>query len=158
VFEIVLKQNSDWKLNIVGDGEQKKEIENKIYEKHLENSIKLCGFKNEEELSKLYLQSSIYVMASYSESFGLVLIEAESFGLPLIAFDSASGACEIIQNCQNGFLVQERNKQEMANKINCLIVDEELRKKIGQTSREKSKKYKTENIEKEWFEFINNIV
>ena len=56
-------------------------------------------------------------MTSYSESFGLVLLEAASFGLPLIAFDSAEGAKEIIQNGQNGYLIQNRNKEDMSNKI-----------------------------------------
>jgi glycosyltransferase involved in cell wall biosynthesis len=158
IFEIVLKKHPNWHLNIVGDGAQKQELESKIYSKHLENSITLLGLKNEEELSKLYLQSSIYVMASFRESFGLVLIEAESYGLPLIAFDCASGACEIIQNEENGYLIANRDKQEMANRINVLIDDEELRRKVGQTARKFAEKYKTENVEKQWFELIEKIV
>jgi N-acetylglucosaminyldiphosphoundecaprenol N-acetyl-beta-D-mannosaminyltransferase len=96
-------------------------------------------------------------MTSYRESFGLVLIEAESFGIPLVAFDSASGACEIIQNESNGYLISNRDKEEMANKIVCLMNDEDLRRKMGQTAREASAKYKMDNIEQEWFSFIENI-
>jgi N-acetylglucosaminyldiphosphoundecaprenol N-acetyl-beta-D-mannosaminyltransferase len=157
VFELVNNEKPEWHLNIVGDGEQRQEIQDKIYEKNLDKSITLVGLKTEEELRKLYIQSSIYVMTSYRESFGLVLIEAESFGIPLAAFDSASGACEIIQNESNGYLISNRDKEEMANKIICLINDEDLRRKIGQTAREDSEKYKTENIENEWFNFIDNI-
>jgi glycosyltransferase involved in cell wall biosynthesis len=157
VFEIVLKKKQDWHLNIVGDGKQWQELKDKIHEKNLDTSITLVGLKTEEELGKLYLESSIYVMTSYRESFGLVLIEAESFGIPLVAFDSASGACEIIQNESNGYLISNRDKEEMANKIVCLINDEDLRRKMGKTAREASTKYKMDNIEQEWFSFIENI-
>ena len=55
-------------------------------------------------------------MTSYSESFGLVLLEAFSFGVPAIAFDSASGPCELI-NTNNGILVSNRDKNLMADNI-----------------------------------------
>ena len=53
--------------------------------------------KTTEELNNLYKESSIYIMTSLEESFGLVLIEAASHGLPIIAYSSALGAKEILR-------------------------------------------------------------
>lgn len=158
VFELVSKKNSTWNLNIVGDGQEREKIENKIKEAKLQDKIHVLGFKTQEELQQLMLQSSIYVMTSFHESFGLVLIEAESYGLPILAFDSAEGPKEIIQNGENGFLIENRSKEEMANKINELISNEELRNKIGKKAREESEQYKMEKVETIWYEFIEEIL
>lgn len=157
VFEIVSNKNPDWQLHIVGDGVKRQEIEKKIQEKGLETKISLLGFQTEEQITNLLLQSSIYVMTSFHESFGLVLIEAESFGIPLLAFDSAQGPKEIIENGKNGFLISNRNKEQMAEKISELITNEEIREKIGQVAREKSAQYKMENVENIWYELVENI-
>ena len=154
VFKLVHQNNPDWILNIVGDGIEKDAIETKIKENNLENNIILHGFKSKEELNKLYQDSSIYVMTSYTESFGIALVEAESFGLPILAFDSAQGAKEIIKDEENGYLVQNRNISEMADKIDNLINDEELRHKLGANGRELSQNYKKENVANKWFDLI----
>lgn len=157
VFEIVSKSNPDWHLTIAGDGQEREIIEQRIKQKNLENKVTLLGFVKEEELNKTLLKSSIYVMTSFNESFGLVLIEAESFGLPLIAFDTAEGPKEIIEDGKNGFLIPNRNNEQMAQKISELISNKELRSKIGQTARQDSAKYKMEEVQKKWYDFINNI-
>lgn len=154
VFKIVHKKYPDWKLNIIGDGEEKELIENKIQNYKLENNIILQGYKNKKELDEIYKKSSIYVMTSYTESFGLVLVEAESYGIPILALDSAQGAKEIIQNGENGYLVANRNLNEMAEKIINLIEDENLRKSLGNHGRILSEKYKKENVAKKWYELL----
>ena len=155
VYEIVNKTKPDWHLNIAGDGNEKEKIEKKIHEKNLDDVVTLLGFIKEDEIHQLLLKSSIYVMTSINECFPLVLIEAESYGLPLIAFDSAEGTKEIIQN---GYLIQNRDKGQMAKKIVNLIDNIELRQKIGQTSRIESKKFKMENVENLWYEFMEEII
>ena len=151
-------QYADWHLNIAGDGNEKEKIEKKIHEKNLDDVVTLLGFIKEDEIHQLLLKSSIYVMTSINECFPLVLIEAESYGLPLIAFDSAEGTKEIIKNEQNGYLIQNRDKGQMAKKIVNLIDNIELRQKIGQTSRIESKKFKMENVENLWYEFMEEII
>lgn len=156
VFEKVNNKNPDWHLHIAGDGAQKDEIIKKIHQKHLENSVTV-EFKKEEDLRKLFLESSIYIMTSFHESFGLVLIEAESFGIPLLAFDSAKGPQEIIENGKNGFLISNRDIKQIADKVNELISNDTLRTEMGNKAREMSTAYKMENVEKIWYEFIEKI-
>ncbi len=158
VFEIVSRRHPDWRLNIVGEGQEREKLEELIKEKNLYDKITLVGLKKEEELASIMLESSLYVMTSLYESFGLVLIEAESYGIPILAFDSAKGPNEIIHTGRNGFLVPNRNKKLMANRINELIEKQGLRKQIGIGAREDSEKYKMENIERIWYKFIERMI
>ncbi len=154
VFNIVHKKYPNWTLNIVGSGEEESAVQQKIKEYNLENNVILHGYKTKEELDKLYLDSSIYAMSSFTESFGIVLIEAESYGIPLLAFDSAQGAKEIIKNGENGYLIENRDKETMAQKIIELIENENLRNVLGKQGREFSKKYKKEIVAQNWYNLI----
>ena len=154
VFKIVISNNKDIVLNIVGTGSQESILENKIKELKLENNIKLLGFKDSNELSKLYSESSLYVMSSFTESFGLVLIEAMSHKLPCIAFDSANGARELIENAKNGFLISNRDKEEMANKILELIKNKDKIKFLGENALITSKRYLSSNTKKKWVDIF----
>lgn len=157
VFKIVHDIDNSLHLDIAGDGEEKEAILRKIADLNLNDSITIHGFKNKKELGELYKNSDIYVMTSFTESFGIVLMEAESYGLPLIAFDTAQGAKEIVDNNENGFLIKNRSKEIMAKKILDVLNDKELSKNMGQVGRKKSEKYIIENVARQWNDFINKI-
>lgn len=155
VFSELSKQYTQWKLHIVGDGDERCKIEEAIRTHKLESQVVLHGYQSKAYINELLAKSSIYVMTSFSESFGIVLIEAQSFGIPCIAYDSARGALEIIKDEENGYLVPDRNREEMCNKIKSLMDNFALRKRLGQNGRENSLQYAAENIKKQWFEFID---
>ena len=154
VFKLVHQKHSDWKLDIIGDGEEKELIKQKIKQYKLEQAIILHGFQKKQYIYEKLKESSIYLMCSYEESFGIVLIEAGSFGIPSVAFDSAQGANEIIENNKTGFLIKNRSKEEMANKIIELIENENLRHKFGTKFKKDVYKYSFENVKKEWLKFL----
>ena len=116
VFKMVNKELPKTKLFMVGDGPLKKELENYTKELKLTNKIIFTGFLGNNEKEKYILDSSIFILPSYTESFGLVLIEAMSYGLPCIAFDTSDGAKELLKN-NVGILVKDRNKEKMAEEI-----------------------------------------
>ena len=157
VYKKLYEKNKNCKLKIIGDGIEKDYLNSIILKENLSSNIELCGFKNKKEISDIMLNSSLYLMTSYTESFGLVLIEAQSYGIPIIAFDSAQGAQEIIKNGINGFLIKDRNINEMAHISNTLLNNLKLRKKLGEAGRNHSRKYKKENIEKMWIDFLDKI-
>ena len=157
LFNLFYQKYPDWNLHIVGDGPEKEILQTKIHKLGLSKKITLCGTKYSEELENEYLNSSIYVMTSHSESFGLVLVEAANYGLPLIAFDSAQGANEIIENNKNGFLVKNRNAEEMITKIEELLNDSSKMQYFSKNSKNTALKFSKEAISKEWNKFLNNI-
>lgn len=148
-------ESEDWTLTIVGDGPEKENLETLIKDNNLESKVILTGFLNKEKLYKLYESSSIYVMTSFEESFGLVLVEASSFGLPLIAFDSAIGAKEIIK--ENGILVSNRDKSIMIKKIKKLMNDISERKVYQKKSLEIYKSYDYNTLKENIISFYQNI-
>lgn len=157
VFSMIADDYPEWTLHIVGDGDERVEIEAKIEKNNLQSRVVLHGYQSKDYINNLISKSSIYVMTSYTESFGIVLIEAQSFGVPCVAFDSARGALEIIKNQENGYLVSNRDFKEMSTQIKRLIEDFNLRQQLGEKARENSLKYSTDQIKKLWFEFIDNM-
>ena len=154
VFSLVHKVYPDWKLNIMGDGSLKEELQRKIHKLNLTDSIILHGFRDSKYIEKELLKSSIYLMSSTTESFGLVLIEASSFGLPCIAFTSASGACEIIKDNWDGYLIENRDKEKMAKRIINLIKNPERRIIMGDNAYKKSISYISDNIKGNWIKLF----
>lgn len=155
IFALVTQEYPQWKLHIVGEGDERRAIEGAIKEKNIEKNVVLHGYQGREYINKLLQKSSIYIMTSYTESFGIVLIEAQSFGIPCVVFDSARGALEIIKDQENGFIIANRDKEEMSAKIKQLIIDSNMRKQLGSNARDNSLKYAAENIKEQWFEFID---
>ncbi len=157
VYASIQKEHPEWKLHIVGDGVERSAIERKIQACGLQESVVLHGYQNKEYINEVLAKASIYMMCSHTESFGIVLIEAQAFGIPCVAFDSAKGAIEIIEDEVNGYLVSNRNFDEMKNKVCHLIENEDLRKAFGEKSRENSLQYSKEVIQEKWFEFLEEI-
>ena len=144
----------DWKLDIIGDGDQRDLLEKYIRDNKLKKYIKLHGYQNKEYIDKILDKTSISLMTSYTESFGIVLIEAMSHGIPCISFTSAQGANEIIENGKNGYLIDNRDYEKYIQKIEELIEDYELRKKMGTYAKASIEKYKIKNVEKLWFNIL----
>ena len=154
IYNRLVKKHPTWTLDIIGDGAEREKLEAYIKKHHLEEKVTLHGFQGRDYIDKILHESSIYLMTSYTESFGIVLIEAMSHGVPCIAFDSAEGAREIITSGRNGYLIKNRNFDAMISKIEDLIKKEEIRKEIGKEARESIKKYSNDVVGKEWFTLI----
>ena len=157
LFSMLYQSNQKYKLKIVGDGEQKEFLKEKIKDSGLENSIELCGYKNSYEINEILLNSSIYLMTSHTESFGIVLIEAMRCGVPCIIFDSARGACEIVKNNYNGFIIKKRNMKKYVDSIIRLSNNRKLLKEMSSNARKTAGIYTLENIEKQWLNILKGI-
>lgn len=155
LFKKISVKYPEWKLNIVGDGMEKDNLLDLAKELKLGDKVVFHGYQNKDYINNLLLESSIYLMTSHTESFGLVLIEAMSYGLPCISYTSAQGANEIIDDGENGYLIENRNEEEMISKIELLINDDKLKNKLGKNARSKSKNYSNEVVLGKWQRLIN---
>lgn len=155
LFKKVSVKNPEWKLNIIGDGMEKNSLLELADELKLGDKVVFHGYQNKDYINDVLMDSSIYIMTSHTESFGLVLIEAMSHGIPCLSYTSAQGANEIIDDGKDGYLIENRNEEEMIDKIDELISDDKLRKKLGKEARSKSKEYSGEVVLEKWIKLIN---
>lgn len=151
----IAKKHPDWEVNIYGNGELESKFKDLIEEYGIKASFKLNA--PSKNIQEKYLESSIYVMSSRFEGFGLVLIEAMSCGLPCISFNCPHGPAEIISDGENGILVENGNIDKLAKAIEVLINNEEKRIKMGQRAQAMVQKYAPDSIMKMWVELFNEL-
>ena len=154
IFAKFHQTNPDWHLDLVGDGSERNKIVDRIYQHQLTDYIKVHGYLKKKEINELLSKSSLYIMTSYTESFGIVLIEAMSHGIPCLAFTSAEGANELIQNNKNGYLIENRDFDEMIHKMEELANDKNKRLELGKNAREFSLNYSSDIVKKEWLKLL----
>jgi len=145
-----------WKLDIVGDGEEYSHLVSLTTTLGLDNVVCFHGFQGREYINHLLADSSIYLMTSFTESFGIVLLEAFAYGIPCIAYDSAQGAKEVIDTNVNGFLIKNRNKDEFINKVIELMENHEYRKKLGNNAYHKVISFDSKEIKKQWLPLFDS--
>lgn len=155
LFKKISLKKPEWKLNIIGDGMERNKLLELSKELKLGDKVVFHGYQDKAYINDILLDSSIYLMTSHTESFGLVLIEAMGYGIPCVAYSSAQGANEIIDDGVNGYLVENRDEDAMIDKVISLIEDEKLRRKLGKEARSKSKEYSGEVVLKKWAKLIN---
>lgn len=155
VWKKIIEKNSGWILEIYGEGIDRKKLEKQIKENNLENSLSLKGTTN--NIQEKYMESSIYVMSSRYEGMPMVLLEAMSYGLPVISFTCKCGPKDIIENGKNGYLCKSYDINEMAEKIEKLIIDEESRKRMGVIAKKMSLNYSENKIMKKWKELFEKL-
>ncbi|WP_435980171.1 glycosyltransferase family 4 protein [Psychrobacter sp. DM4] len=144
----------DWKLKIVGEGEDRAKLTNFIKENELNDSVELVG--NTDSVSQYYEQTEIFCLSSRFEGFPMVLLETLAFGLPVVSFDCDTGPEEVLENT-GSILVSQKDTSKFASSLIELMIDEERRKIISMRSKEKAQIYQPENIIKQWTDLITNL-
>jgi glycosyltransferase involved in cell wall biosynthesis len=154
IWEIVYSRHSDWHLDLYGEGEMEDEIID--MSKRLHANIHV--HKSDPYIINRYLESSIFVLTSLYEPFGLVLPEAMSCGLPVVAFDCPYGPAHIITDGVDGYLVKERDIEQFAERVCCLIESPELRIKIGRAAVQSSSRFSASNIMPLWVNLFQELI
>ena len=139
-MELIIKKNENLKLMLVGDGEEREELERLVEELDLKECVKFIGRVQNEEIPQYMAASDVFVLPSLSEGFPVVTLEAMASGLAIIA-TSVGGLPEIIEDGENGFLVEPKNPKEIAKKVLLILGSDELRENISKKNKEKVKEY-----------------
>lgn len=156
IWKIVSQKHPDWQLDIYGKQVENNTIINLAKNLEVEKSINFYDpIKN---INEKYLDASICVMTSRTEGFGLVLLEAMSFGLPVIAYDCPVGPGAIIENNKNGFLIEDGNETEFVNAICNLIENQDLRLEMGKNAKISSENYNLAVVMQNWDELFKEII
>lgn len=154
IFSVIVKKYPNYVLKIIGEGSMREKLEEQIKNCNLEKKIILTGKLNENEINNEFLKSDVFVLTSKSESFSLVLCEAMNYGVPCVAFDVDVGPREIIKNSVNGLLIEDRNIDLMIKKIDGLLSNNDIRKKMGIDAKKKASQYYPDKILDKWVDIL----
>ena len=136
------------------------------YRKIRKNFCKLCHifffinrickdfvFINEpvKEIREEFEKSSMYLMTSRFEGLPMVLLEAQACGLPIVSFNCPEGPADVINDGEDGYLIDDFNKEELVEKTARIALDEQLRKKMGANAFKRSDRFSEESILKKWY-------
>ena len=141
----LLKENPDFKLLIIGEGEEKDNLGLKIKNLNLENNVKLLGRVSHESISSYFKASDIFVLNSEYEGLSHTILEAMYFSLPVIA-SNKGGNPELIEDGFNGFLVEYNDKEQIKDKILKLWKDKSFQETFIKNSKEKLKNFNWQNL------------
>ena len=155
-WSIVDNVVSGWKLQIVGDGELREQLQNNIRELGLSNQINIG--KAEKDMVSVYKDASILAMSSRYEGLPMVLLEAQAAGLPIVSFDCKCGPKDVIENGVDGFLVEDGDIEQLAQKLVVLMQDANLRKQMGSAAYAHSERYSEERIMKQWTDLFDEVM
>ncbi|NHN26148.1 glycosyltransferase family 4 protein [Flavobacterium jejuense] len=157
IWKIVIEKYPKWQLDIFGQGEEKyiNELNNLIQSNDLVNHVFIHDAVS--DLQERMLEYSFYVMTSLTECFPMILLESLSIGLPIVSYDCPTGPKNIIKNKEDGFLVENNNKDEFAISIFALIENPILKSEMGKNAKKNVKRFSNENVMKIWKDLLINL-
>lgn len=155
-WQSVYERHPDWHLYIYGNGALQEVLERRIKAKGLGGVIHLCA--PVKDIEAKYMESAFYVMSSRFEGFGMVLIEAMACGLPCVSFDCPCGPSDIIRDGEDGLLVTNGDVRQLSQKMERLIQDGDLRRRMGRKARENVMRYSKDRIMGQWKELYEQLV
>lgn len=156
VWDKVASKVPDWKLEIIGGGEDEEKLRRDIESKGLKDRIIMRSAKS-DEMPEIYKDASIYVMTSRYEGLPMALLEAQAAGLPIVSFDCKCGPKDIVTDGEDGYLVKEGDIDTMAQRLIRLITDEDLRMKMGTKAFRNSGRFSESAVMQQWLSLFNNV-
>ena len=154
-WKCIADECPQWELHIYGGGNPD-ELKRQVNELGIEGSF----FLHEpcKNIERKYCESSICLLTSRFEGFGMVIAEAMACGVPVVAFDCPYGPRNIITDKEDGVLVEDGNIEQFSRQVKLLINDEALRKQMGYQARKNIGRLKMENISTEWITLFNQLL
>ncbi len=125
----------NFRLNIIGDGPHRENLEQLVRDLNLRGRVIFWGELSLNEIRLIFARTTVFVNPSYSEGLPRSVLEAAAAGLPIVATD-IGGTREIICTQDHGVLVYVNDIDGLVGGINLLLINIDLRKRVGQKVRE----------------------
>ena len=148
-------QYNDWHLDIFGQGEWHNMLQDMITSRGLEKTAYIN--KPTNNIGYEYARSSLIVMTSNYEGFGMVLVEAMACGVPAVAFDCKCGPKDIIEHGKNGLLVKNGDIKGLADAMMEVMGNEVFRKTLSENARKVVSTYSEETVMNKWICLFNSL-
>ncbi len=152
-FKKVVSYIKNAKLVIVGDGSQRKILEEEIKKLGLNNSVYILGYKNNPY--KYLKNSKLFVLPSLLEGSSIVILEAQTLGLPIIAFNSYGGHLEVLGD--SGIKIDEKDITSLANSIIRVLTDKDSYQRYKNLSLNNIEKFSVNRKAEEYLQFFKEL-
>lgn len=150
----VVNHKPEWKLKIVGDGEQANNLKDYIKVNKLNSSVEMVG--KVSNVQAFYKEADIFCLSSRFEGFPMVLLETLSFGLPVVSFNCDTGPEEILEGT-GSILVPKNDVTKLSQELISLMNDREKRNAISDKSKIKAEEYQPSEIISLWESLIDEV-
>ncbi len=157
VLKEIVKERKDVFLVFVGAGSFVKKIKEKAKKLGVSKFIKFTGRIPHSQIPFFYQGSDIFVFSSFTETQGIVILEAEATGLPPVVVKDGAFV-DVIEHNKNGFLVRKANPKLFASFVLKLLQSPNLYKKFSQKSREIAEKFSQEKQAKKLFSIYEDLI
>lgn len=134
-YELLHRDLRDVTLVIVGDGPERRSLEDACSLKGLRN-VRFTGWVDERTKALYYALADVFVIPSYGDVWGLVVNEAMASGLPVVSTSAVGAAHDMIRDGWNGFITEPGNPEQIRQALKSVLSNEEDTKMMGERSRE----------------------
>lgn len=151
-FKYSILPSKNIKLLILGDGILMNDLKIQVQDLQLQDNVLFLG--RQQNPFHFYEKALFTVLTSKNEGFPMVLLESLASGTPVVSFDCDSGPSELIQDRQNGLLVENQNQQEMIVALNEMVENQKLYLLCKANSKESVSSFSLDKIGKKWLSIL----
>ncbi|MFH1780758.1 MAG: glycosyltransferase family 4 protein [Candidatus Nealsonbacteria bacterium] len=148
---------ADYKLLIIGDGGERKALENLVKKLGLTESVKFLGQIVNERVAEYLIAGDCFVLPSIREGFGIAILEAQAAGIPVIGA-KVGGIAEVLAQGQTGLLVPPGDEQSICDALVKIYANPDLALKMVESARENLKNYDWQKIADKVYQIYQKIV
>jgi glycosyltransferase involved in cell wall biosynthesis len=154
-FALVSGDHPSWELRIFGAGHQEDALRQRIRERGLDGRVRLMG--HTRDMGREMEKASVYALSSRHEGFPMVLLEAMSKGLAVVAFDCPTGPRELIETGKDGILVPEGDVPAFAAALESVMSSEAERRRLGAGGIAKAAGYDVDSVGRQWDALLSDL-
>ena len=154
-FARVVKTLPQARLEIYGEGEERRALRRLIKELRLEKSVVLMGYSH--TVNHAQARAACTLLTSTFEGYGRVIGESMSLGTPVIAYDVRYGPRDLIRDGVDGVLLAEHTPDALADAIIRLLSDPQRALEMGARARELIERFPVEDFERAWLDVLSRV-
>jgi len=155
-FVPVAERYPDWRLQILGDGPRREELQQQVHALGLTDVVELRP--STREIGQEMARAGLFVLSSRFEGFGRVVLESLSKALPVVSFDCPRGPGEILTPGLDGLLVPPEDVGALSAAILELIEDDGLRRRLGDAGPATAARYDLPSVTARWERELQTLV
>ncbi|MEV4175852.1 glycosyltransferase family 4 protein [Nonomuraea sp. NPDC049709] len=154
-FAQVVPEHPEWRLRIFGTGPRGGQLAGLVAQYGLDEHVSLPG--RTDRLERELTDASVYALSSRFEGLPMVMIEAMTHALPVVAFDCPTGPGDVLTDGVDGVLVPPRDVDALAAALNRVIADRDLRVRMGRAAARASRAYGPEQVMPLWEDLFSEL-